>query len=188
MANLVNNLCENQQQTNTLKPHLTPVQGGAHLKSMNVLSGAIHQADARIKVKFTCQDDVMNLHCQSPRAIKIYKAEYSRRQNSICNRGKRAQYCDPVDKMSLVRKFCEGQMKCNVSVDKNTMGDECPTVFKYLNVLYECSKYHYLYYFYDEFVARFIFARSSNESIAHGHKNISNNNNKFVCVRHFVHY
>lgn len=163
--------------------------GSGHLKYMNVISGAIHQADARLQVKFTCQDDVMNLHCQSPRAIKIYKAEYSRRQNNICNRGKSAQYCDPVDKMSLVRKFCEGRMKCNVSVDKNTMGDECPTVFKYLSVLYECSKYskyRCLYYFYDEFVARFIFARSSNESMAHEHKNISNNN-KFVCAWHFVH-
>lgn len=107
---------------------------------MNVLSGAIHQVDARLNVRFTCQDDVMNLDCQSPRAIKIIKAEYSRKQQSICYRGNGAKYCDPVDKMSLVRKLCEGKMACNVSVDKNTMGDKCPTVFKYLNVLYECSK------------------------------------------------
>ena len=107
---------------------------------MNILSGAIHQADAGIKVKFTCQGDVMNLLCQSPRAIKIYSAEYSRKQDSICNRRKGDTYCDPVDKMSLLRKLCEGQMTCNVSVDRNSMGDNCPTAFKYLDVLYECSK------------------------------------------------
>ena len=107
---------------------------------MNVLSGAIPQVEAQLQVRYTCQDDVMTLDCRSPWAIKIIKAEYSREQIKICYRGNSAKNCDPVDKMSLVRKLCEGKMTCNVSVDKNTMGDICPTVFKYLNVLYECSK------------------------------------------------
>ena len=107
---------------------------------MIVLLGAIHQAEARIKVEFTCQDDVMNLHCQSPRVITIYKAEYSKKQDNKCKRGNSAQYCDPVDKTNLVRKLCNRQMTCNVSVDKNTMEDKCPKVFKYLDVFYECSK------------------------------------------------
>lgn len=106
---------------------------------MNILSGAINQAGG-ITVKFTCQGDVMNLHCQSPRLIKIDSAVYSRKQDIICYRGNSANYCDPVDKMSLVSKHCEGQMTCKISVDRNTMGDKCPTGFMYLTVMYECSK------------------------------------------------
>lgn len=100
-------------------------------------NGAIHQADARITVKFTCQGNVMNLHCQSP--IKICSATYIREQDSICYHGNSANYCDPVDKMSLVRKHCEGQMTCNISVDRNTMGDKCPIGFLYLKVMYDCK-------------------------------------------------
>lgn len=106
-----------------------------------VLKGAIHQADARITVKYTCQGNVMNLHCQSPRAIKIYRARYIREQDNICYRGHSANYCDPVDKMSLVRKHCEGQMTCNISVDRNTMGDKCPRGFLYLKVMYNCKTF-----------------------------------------------
>ena len=124
--------------SNKLKPHLMPVLEGACLNSINNLSGAIHQADASITVKFTCQGNVMNLHCQSP--IKIYSATYIRTQDSICYHGNSANYCDPVDKMSLVRKHCEGQMTCNISVDRNTMEDKCPIGFLYLKVMYDCSK------------------------------------------------
>ena len=123
-----------------LKSHLKPVQEEACLNAMNILSGASHRADAGKTDKVTCQGDVMKLHCQSPRTMKIYSAEYSRKQNSICNRRNSAKYCGPVDKMSLLRKRCEGQMTCNVSVDRKTMGDNCPKAFKYLDVVYECSK------------------------------------------------
>ena len=51
-----------------------------------------------------------------------------------------AEYCDPVFKTRVVRALCDGMVTCNVTVDESTMGDHCPTVFKYLNVLYDCSK------------------------------------------------
>lgn len=95
---------------------------------------------ARVRGKFACQDDVMNLDCRPSKALTIYSAEYSKKQASVCSRGNNAEYCDPVDKTSLVRKLCEGQIKCSVTVNKSTMGDKCPTVSKYLNVMYECSK------------------------------------------------
>ena len=81
----------------------------------------------------------MNLHCQSPRAIKIVSA-YTREKINICKLRDSAIYCAPVDKMSYVKKRCEGKMTCNVSVNKTTMGDKCLTAFKYLDVMYKCSK------------------------------------------------
>lgn len=121
---------------------------------MNVVLGAMSQVEARIISRFTCQDDVMNLHCSS-KAIKIYYATYSRRQASVCSKDgiNSAEYCDPVVKTSLARKLCEGQMTCNITVDRSTMGDKCPTVFKYLNVMYDCSKSLSLNYLNDVFIA-----------------------------------
>lgn len=104
------------------------------------ISGAKHQVDASIRSKFACQDDVMYVHCLWPQVIRIYGATYSRKQANVCSRNNSAEYCDPVDKTRMANSLCFGQVTCNITVDKSTMGNHCPDVFKYLNILYACSK------------------------------------------------
>ena len=99
---------------------------------------------SRLTGKFACQDEVMNIRCWWPKVISIYRAEYTRTQLSICSRSKGGLnsegYCDPVAKTSMASSLCDGQVMCSINVNKSTMGDHCPDVFKYLSVVYTCSK------------------------------------------------
>ena len=110
---------------------------------LNILLGKKHRVNA-IRTKIACQNDTMPLRCWSSKIIRIYAARYSREQDHVCKRNddgfNSAEHCDPVFKTSVVRALCDGMVTCNVTVDESTMGDHCPTVFKYLNVLYDCSK------------------------------------------------
>ena len=116
-----------------------------NLTNLFRLVGEKYQVDAsRMTGKFACQDDVMNIRCWWPQVITIYRATYSRTQSSICSQNKvglnSSGHCDPKVKTSMASSLCDGQIKCNITVDSSTMGDHCPDVFKYLSVVYTCSK------------------------------------------------
>ena len=99
-----------------------------------------------MKGKFACQDNVMSLRCSPPKTIKINRATYSGNQKDVCRTALEnenthdAEWCDPVDRTSLVQRKCDDRVVCNVTVNNTTMGNSCPDVYKYLNVIYGCCE------------------------------------------------
>ena len=93
--------------------------------------------DARLK--FACQNEVTSIHCWQPKVIKVGHATYSGEQNNVCSRTS-AEYCHPVNAKTVVMRLCDGQVKCDVSVNQSTMGNYCVTALPYLTVYYSCGK------------------------------------------------
>ncbi|XP_068699107.1 uncharacterized protein [Montipora capricornis] len=109
------------------------------LEELSLLQNGVKvKVDARIKIKFTCQNKVMSIHCIQPKVIKVVHAIYSRHQINVCSRTS-AEYCDPVNRTTVVMSLCDGQVKCDVSVNQCTMGNYCVTALPYLTVYYSCE-------------------------------------------------
>lgn len=100
--------------------------------------------DARIKATFGCLNKTISIHCNQPEVIKIVKAEFYRRQKTVCSTGKddgnNAVYCQPVLKRSLASDSCDRKVTCNISVNHSTISDRCRTISPYLTVFYICGK------------------------------------------------
>lgn len=107
------------------------------LEELSLLkNGVKFKVDARLK--FACQNEVTSIHCWQPKVIKVGHATYSGEQNNVCSRTS-AEYCHPVNAKTVVMRLCDGQVKCDVSVNQSTMGNYCVTALPYLTVYYSCE-------------------------------------------------
>ena len=82
-------------------------------------------------------------------AIAIQSAKYGRNlPGSII--------CPKLDEMSssssdelkcetivtpIVKERCDGRMNCTIPLNKETLDEPCPNVYKYLTVAYKCGKF-----------------------------------------------
>ncbi|KAM9450976.1 lymphocyte antigen 75-like [Clarias gariepinus] len=88
---------------------------------------------------YTCEGSPMVLHCAQNSVINIQSAFFGRRSDTICpyEVGSTGQ-CTVPGMYDLVSKQCDNHQAC--SLFAHTDNDPCPTISKYLEVVYTCEQ------------------------------------------------
>ena len=88
----------------------------------------------------TCHGNkVENANCPKDQYMVVKTASY-RGLSSTKTCGLSDDHSCDVDVTSLVKKQCDGQHECNITVDNNLFSDDlCPGLTKYLYFEYQCS-------------------------------------------------
>ncbi|XP_067232917.1 C-type mannose receptor 2-like [Chanodichthys erythropterus] len=88
---------------------------------------------------YACQDSSLVLHCSQNSVINIQSAFYGRRSDKICPYGEGASgVCTVEGTLALARKNCDNREFCFLFAHAET--DPCPTVSKYLEVVFSCEQ------------------------------------------------
>ena len=82
---------------------------------------------------------VKNANCPKDQYMVVKTASYRGLSDTkAC--GLSDDYSCEVDVTCLVKKQCDGQHECNITVDNNLFSDEpCPGLTKYLYFEYQCG-------------------------------------------------
>ena len=82
---------------------------------------------------------VKNANCPKDQYMVVKNASY-RGLSGTKTCGLSDDYSCEVDVTCLVKKQCDGQHECNITVDNNLFsGDPCPELTKYLYFEYQCT-------------------------------------------------
>uniref|UniRef100_A0A8P4K6Y8 SUEL-type lectin domain-containing protein n=1 Tax=Dicentrarchus labrax TaxID=13489 RepID=A0A8P4K6Y8_DICLA len=95
---------------------------------------AVHQV--------TCEDSLAYLHCDEGLVIRVYGADYGRRDRTTCSYQRPAsqiQNTDCASPTSHVSESCNGKNSCIVKASNSVFGDPCAGTYKYLEVAYTCE-------------------------------------------------
>ncbi|XP_066502466.1 lymphocyte antigen 75, partial [Hoplias malabaricus] len=88
---------------------------------------------------YTCQNSVMVLHCPANSVINIQSAFFGRNDDKICLYVEGATgTCTVPGTLELVRKQCDNRANCFLFAHAEP--DPCPSVFKYMEVIYSCEQ------------------------------------------------
>ena len=96
-----------------------------------------------MKSKYVCQGQRLRLRCDGDYVISILGAKYGRLEpgSSICpHENITDMNCREPDALLRLTGKCNNKRKCTVKADHTMFGDPCPGTFKYLDVIYRCSK------------------------------------------------
>ncbi|KAL2099694.1 hypothetical protein ACEWY4_004088 [Coilia grayii] len=86
-----------------------------------------------------CQGVSMGLHCPPSSVMNIQSAFYGRRSDKICPYdGGASGSCEVPGILPAVRKECDNKAFCFLYAHTET--DPCPTISKYLEVVYNCEQ------------------------------------------------
>ena len=104
--------------------------------------------------KVICQGDRLRLHCaNASMGLTIYSALYGRTEpgHVICPyREAENDYnynCGEVDVTEMFKTMCEKKSRCKIKVNSALFGDPCPGKHLYLNLVYACGEYVFLFKF-----------------------------------------
>nr|XP_049610409.1 uncharacterized protein LOC125988797 [Syngnathus scovelli] len=89
-----------------------------------------------------CEGSVAHLHCGFGHVIKVYGADYGRRDRTTCSYRRAAHELENVDcthPTDLVAKMCNGKYGCAITASNTVFGDPCITIYKYLEISYTCQ-------------------------------------------------
>ena len=88
----------------------------------------------------TCHGDmVKNANCPKDQYMVVKTASY-RGLSHTKTCGLSDDYSCKVDTRCLLKKQCDGQHECNITVDNNLFSDDlCPGLTKYLYFEYQCT-------------------------------------------------
>lgn len=110
-----------------------------------VQSTAVEEEPAEHEI--VCEGATMKLTCSNKSfAITIQSAIYGRdlpgsilcpKQDTDMSTSDELT-CDE-DVYSKVKELCEAKMNCTIPTNKETLGEPCPNVYKYLTVAYKCE-------------------------------------------------
>ncbi|XP_026880092.2 macrophage mannose receptor 1 [Electrophorus electricus] len=88
---------------------------------------------------YTCQEFTMLLHCPKNSVINIQSAFYGRRSDKICPyEGGSLAMCTVPGTLEKTRKLCDNHEFCFLYARVDN--DPCPSVSKYLEVVYSCEQ------------------------------------------------
>ncbi|XP_007252805.3 macrophage mannose receptor 1 [Astyanax mexicanus] len=88
---------------------------------------------------YTCQDSLLVLHCETNSVINIQSAFFGRKSDQICPYlDGSTGTCTIPGVLEKVRKQCDNRGFCFVFA--NTDNDICPSVSKYMEVVYSCEQ------------------------------------------------
>ncbi|GAA6074574.1 macrophage mannose receptor 1, partial [Tachysurus ichikawai] len=88
---------------------------------------------------YTCEGSSMVLHCPINSVINIQSAFYGRRSDKICPYvGGSQDHCEVPGTYERVRKQCDNHQFCFLYTHLDN--DPCPSVSKYLEVVYSCEQ------------------------------------------------
>ncbi|TNN53351.1 Macrophage mannose receptor 1 [Liparis tanakae] len=86
-----------------------------------------------------CQDSSAVLHCPTESVINIQSAFYGRKKDGICpHLGASEGSCTVDGVLPLFRKMCDNRPYCFAYA--HTDVDPCPTISKYLEIVYSCEQ------------------------------------------------
>lgn len=97
-----------------------------------------------MKSKYVCEGQRLRLRCEGDYIIRILGAKYGRLEpgDSICPHENITDFnCRAPDVLLKMTVRCGNKRKCTVKADHTMFGDPCPGTFKYLDVIYRCSKF-----------------------------------------------
>ena len=100
-----------------------------------------------MKSKYVCQGQRLRLRCEGDYIIRILGAKYGRLEpgSSICPHENITDMdCRAPDVLLKMTVRCGNKHKCTVKADHTMFGDPCPGTFKYLDVIYRCSKFIFI--------------------------------------------
>ena len=92
-----------------------------------------------------CQyESVGQFHCGSyDEKIKIVDAMYGRLTKEYCQVGNYTQDLKCYSNINTVKplqEHCDGKAACVVFLEKSIFGDPCPSIEKYMQITYDCTK------------------------------------------------
>ncbi|MEQ2275125.1 hypothetical protein XENORESO_021066 [Xenotaenia resolanae] len=86
-----------------------------------------------------CQDSAAVLHCPPESVINIQSAFYGRKSNNICPHFEGSEgSCTVEGVLPQYRKACDNRAFCYAYA--HTEEDPCPSVYKYLEIVYSCEQ------------------------------------------------
>ena len=93
-----------------------------------------------IQGSVTCYGNIIkNANCPKDQYIVVKNASY-RGLSDTKTCGLSDEYGCQLNVTCLLKKRCDGQLECNITVDDNLFpGDLCPGLTKYLYFEYQCS-------------------------------------------------
>lgn len=88
-----------------------------------------------------CQDSTAVLHCPPESVINIQSAFYGRKSGDICPHfGGSEGSCTVEGLLPHYRKMCDNHPFCFAYAHVNADADPCPSVSKYLEIVYSCEQ------------------------------------------------
>lgn len=94
------------------------------------------------KVQTACQGTMLYLDCSRNHRLEILSANYGRTSSIICasaNKTTGQVNCISKFAKTIIERKCNKKRFCTILADDATMGgDPCPSVFKYVDVIYKC--------------------------------------------------
>ncbi|XP_057685551.1 L-rhamnose-binding lectin CSL1-like [Corythoichthys intestinalis] len=89
-----------------------------------------------------CQDSLAHLFCDKGLVIRVYGADYGRRDRNTCVLGrpwKQVRNTECLHPTEIVPERCNGKNKCTILASNSVFGDPCRGTYKYLEVSYTCE-------------------------------------------------
>ena len=93
-----------------------------------------------MKTLVACQQQLLSLSCGAGKLIAIKEAFYGRRSEAVCPNGGQSNSVTCTD-LNIVRKLdrrCGTLPVCDFEVNSLILGDPCSSVFKYVDVTFQC--------------------------------------------------
>uniref|UniRef100_UPI001A987F76 L-rhamnose-binding lectin SML-like n=1 Tax=Gasterosteus aculeatus aculeatus TaxID=481459 RepID=UPI001A987F76 len=90
----------------------------------------------------TCEGSLANLQCDQGLQIRVYGADYGRRDTTTCIYKRPDAQVQNVlcsAPSPKVAERCNGKNNCIITASNSVFGDPCPGTYKYLEVAYICE-------------------------------------------------
>uniref|UniRef100_A0A8C6PXC6 Uncharacterized protein n=1 Tax=Nothobranchius furzeri TaxID=105023 RepID=A0A8C6PXC6_NOTFU len=109
------------------------------------IGGNIFSEARSTKRLIVCEHSTVQLTCAGGRAIRVYSANYGRRDAATCSSGRPHYELQNVRcsrPTNLVAQSCNGRSSCSITAINSVFGDPCFGTYKYLHVAYRCRSRH----------------------------------------------
>ncbi|XP_057312384.1 D-galactoside-specific lectin-like [Hydractinia symbiolongicarpus] len=85
-----------------------------------------------------CEKHSTTINCSPGGVIKIIDAFYGRRSKNVCPGRGKDQHCTSL---RILKKLdnCNNKQSCSIKASNDDFGDPCEGIYKYAEVVYNCS-------------------------------------------------
>eukprot|EP00794_Sanderia_malayensis_P015695 gene15695-17278_t len=92
-----------------------------------------------IKKAYVCENMYTLVNCAGKGVVDVRSAFYGRKSRQHCATGDISNVQCSVDATNFAKHYCHGKTWCYAGANSASLGDPCPGISKYLEIVYECK-------------------------------------------------